>query len=102
MTAIVALGDSMIFGFWIAGLAVACIVWASLIETAMNGAPTSFQEWVGVTLGMGGSVFVGTGFVASLVYAVTKNRNKTLWIWTVLLLVAFAFLGIGAARMVRG
>ena len=77
---------------WIIGLFVGSISWALLLNTAVFGPPASFQEEAGIALGMGGPVFVGAGIVAGIVYAVSKNQTKSLWTWTILLLIALVAL----------
>ncbi len=87
---------------WLTALAATCFGWAVLMNVAMNGVYTYWQDTVFEALGMGGPVFAGTGIVAGIAYAGTKNPIKALWVWTILILVAFSIMGIGAARMVRG
>lgn len=86
---------------WIAGLFIASFVWAFMTYTAMYG-PASFQDAAGVALGMSAPIFGLTGMVAGVVYLITKSRTTALWTWTALIALAFATLGVGALRVMRG
>jgi hypothetical protein len=50
---------------------------------------------------MGGPLFMLTGVIAGAVYAITKVAKKAMWTWTILLLIAFSFLGVGGVQMQR-
>lgn len=86
---------------WVGGLFIGSLLWALLMNTAMGHRSGSFQFELGAALGMGGPIFLGTGIVAGIVYAVSKSRSKALWTWTILLLVVFALLSIGGIQVTR-
>ena len=86
---------------WIGGLFIGSLLWAFLMNTAMWGRLGSFSFELGAALGEGGVVFLGTGLVSGIVYAVSKSSSKALWTWTILLLIVFVLLSIGGVQLVR-
>jgi hypothetical protein len=87
---------------WVFGLMTLCVAWGAAMHTASYGAVQRTSLNLGVGIGMGLPVFFTTSLGGGLTYAITRNRTKALWAWTVLVLVAFAVLGVGAARVMRG
>jgi hypothetical protein len=79
---------------WGTGLLVLSLGWAALITTAMGESAN-----LGVSIGMGGPLFAFTGIIAAIVYAITKSAKKAMWVWTILLLISFAILGVGGIKV---
>lgn len=86
---------------WVIGLLLGTLIWALLLDTAMfGGSIGNFTFRMGVALGMGGPVFVITGAIAGIVYVFKRKPATAMWTWTILLLVTFVALGLGAVKQV--
>jgi hypothetical protein len=95
------LGLEMYYWIWVVALFVGTFFWASVMSTAM-GVPTATEDIysIGVYLGIALPVFGITGIIAGITFYFTKAVKKSLWTWTILLLVGFAVLGIGVVKIV--
>jgi hypothetical protein len=71
--------------------------WAYLVNAALYGvgSPYSPEAW-GVALGMSAPIYIGTGVIALIVFAVTKRRSAAMWTWTAIIALTLMCLSIGA------
>ena len=61
--------------------------------------PSSFAGKVGTSLGMAVPSFLITGVLSGVAYLFKRTAFSVLITWTILLLLAFVFLGVGAAKL---
>jgi hypothetical protein len=91
----------MYYWIWVVALFVGTFFWAAVMSTAM-GVPTATEDIYSIVvyLSMGLPVFGITGIIAGITFYFTKAVKKSLWTWTILLLIGFAVLGIGVVKIV--
>lgn len=70
--------------------------WAQLMSRVLYGVSPGFAEHAGFVIGISAPLFLVTGVGSGIVYAVTEDRTKALWTWTILVLLGMLLLGIGA------
>ena len=83
--------------YWPLCLFCLCFFWAYLSNIAMRGS-SSFTQDSGIAFGMSLPIFIITGVISGIFYCFTKNYYKTLWVWTILIIISMLLLGIGALR----
>lgn len=83
---------------WAFGLLALCLIWGAVMDTTIWG-PVNLANRLGAAIGMGAPLYLGSGVLGLIAYAVKRNSTSAMWVWTIALGVALLLFSIGATQV---
>lgn len=84
---------------WVTLLAITSWLYGMIIDQIVTGASTSTGDKAAASLAYVLIVFGGSGLVAGITYAITRNKSRSMWVWTVVMFAAMTILSIGLVKI---